>query len=474
MKVLGAFLLVAYFALLVANACFFASGPDTSGYLNQARLIAKLQTAAPIEPLISLRLDPSHAHLFTPYGFAPGRPFTMVATYPAGTSAHLALAAAVAGWRIAPFLVGPLAAVGCLAAIAYLARQCGLPRAWSWAAAVLLGASPPFVLIALQPASDVLATLYSLIAVVCALRSVERRRWAAAAGLAFAIGVAVRPTNVLVAVPVLLAMRARPKQLAIAAVAAAPVAAVLLWYHVARFGSLAETGYGPLRTIVSLTSIPPCLLAHADRLASTALPGAFPLGLLAAFNAGLDRCRRSLLIGWFAVFFAFYSLYDFCGDWSSSRFLLPAFPPLIIGFLLWARSLRTRLRLLPASLVLIALSLQVVELRERRVFAIDEHESIFPRTVAWVEQQVPRDAVVLSSIVSGAYYYHADRITLRWDQLDATTADGLRDAYPSGTPWYAVVSTVEGGVERLNRHAPRKWVAVGRLRDVTLWRSTED
>src|SRR5687767_5950339 len=115
---------IGYFALLLSNTCYFAAGPDSSGYLNEARLLLSGRISATVNILAEAKLDPSLIYLFTPYGFARGTtPGTMVPTYPVGTSLHLAAGAAVGGWRVAPFVVVPIAAIACLFLTVFIARR---------------------------------------------------------------------------------------------------------------------------------------------------------------------------------------------------------------------------------------------------------------------------------------------------------------------------------------------------------------
>ncbi|HYH07446.1 MAG TPA: hypothetical protein VEK11_10360 [Thermoanaerobaculia bacterium] len=440
-----------YLALLLSNACMFAAGPDSSGYLNEARLLAAGKRS------VALDVDPSLIHLFTPYGFMAGRtPGTMVPTYPAGTPLHFALAAAIGGWQIAPFVVSPLAATASLFLFALVARRLGASAPWSIVAAVLLAAFPMVIGQGVQPVSDVLAMFWALATIYCALRSEEHRGWAIACGVAFAIGVAVRPTNILLALPLLFAMRLRP--LAIAAIAALPFGLALAMHHHALYGSVFASGYGGVGQIVALTLAPPCAISLSKSLLSMATP----LLLIGFFN----RRKPALLLSWFGVFFVFYSFYSFCPDFSSTRFLLPALPALILGFVL----VLSETRFIGAVLVLIVLAQEIAQIGRLHVLHLNEWESIYPRTVEWVDREVPRDAVVLSSIMSGAFYFHSPRRVVRWDQLTPETTARLRADPRFAMPWYAVASEVEGGAKALRERIPGEWQAVHRIRDVTVWR----
>lgn len=462
MRLFAGAIATGYFILLLLNTCFFAAGTDSSGYLNHARLIASGRTSADIPQLRALQLDSSLAYLFTPYGFARGRAGRMVPTYPAGMPLHLALASIAGGWRIAPFLVSPLLAMGTLFLFVAVAQLFGLARSWAIAGAAILAASPLFILHALSPMSDVAATFWTLVALWCALKNRP-----AACGVAFAIAVLVRPTEILFALPLGIALwtsnRIAPLR---AALAALPIGLALLWYQWHLYESPWKTGYGGAGEVISFLALPPCLSFHVTSLVRIMSPLVMPVGLVAVFDRKLEPGRRAVLASWFGVFFVFYAFYSYCPSWSASRFLLPAVPALIIGALRVCAWVPRRAAI---AAVVIALAWEVRQVGSLHALHIDETDSIFPRTVTWVEGQVPRDATVLSNIFSGVFYFHSGRITPRWDQLDATTAALLRSRERDAKSWFAVVGEGEGGKAELVRHVPGDWVPRGTLRGVTLW-----
>lgn len=466
-RALAGLLVLGFFVLLLANTCDFAAGPDSSGYLNEARLLLTGNISTQVRPLAEAQLDPSFVYLFTPHGFTRGpAPGTMVPTYPIGTSLHLAAAAAIGGWRVAPFLVVPIAAIGCLFLIVFIAQRLGITRGWAIIAAALVAGFPMFIAQAVQPVSDVLATFWALAAIACALRAHEHWRWAAWCGVAFAIGAAVRPTNILLVVPLLVAMRFRWSSLAMTAAVVAPFAIALAWYHYALFGSPWMTGYGGVGGILSFAAAP-CFSKQAGWLLLMGTPLLFPGGLFVAFHRSMEAWHRVLLVSWFAVFFLFYIHYSFCPDHSSIRFLLPALPALMIGLV----SLLSRIpRMVAAAIVLIVLAREVQQVGRLHVLHLNEWEAIYPQTVAWVEREAPRNAVVLSAITSGAFYFHSDRAVVRWDQLTPETSALLRANGRFAGPWYAAVSEVEGGLGALRARVPGEWQEAGKIRDVTVWR----
>jgi hypothetical protein len=453
-----------YFILLLLNTCFFAAGTDSSGYLNHARLIASGRTSAEIPQLRTLQLDPSVTYLFTPYGFGRGPAGRMVPTYPVGMPIHLAVASIAGGWRIAPFLVCPILAMATLFLFVAVAQLFGIARSWAIAGAAILAASPLFIMHALSPLSDMTATFWTLAALWCALKNRP-----AACGVAFAIAVLVRPTEVLFALPLAIALATAGRNagatLLRAALSALPIGLALLWYQSHLYGSPWKTGYGGASDVISFLALPPCLSFHATSLVRLMSPLVMPIGLVALFDRKLEPRKRAILAAWFGVFFVFYAFYSYCPSWPSSRFLLPAVPALIIGALRICALIPQRVAI---AAVVIALAWEVRQVGSRHALHFDESDSIFPQTVAWVERSVPRDATVLSNHFSGVFYFHSGRITPRWDQLDATTTALLRSR-EAAKPWFAVVSEGEGGRAELARHVPGDWIARGTLRDVTLW-----
>ena len=93
-------------------------------------------------------------------------------------------------------------------------------------------------------------------AIVFALRSLRKPSLAYAAGIAFGIGVAVRPTNILLAIPLAIAMRFRWKIIARAIAGAIPIAIALMIFNAIVYGNPLTTGYG---NVSYLLGFGPCL-----------------------------------------------------------------------------------------------------------------------------------------------------------------------------------------------------------------------
>ena len=84
MRVAAAAALLVYAAILITHLCKVAGGSDSSGYLNEAKMLASFQKLERIKALDELHLDDSLAPCFIPLGYtASGLPRMTAPTYPA-------------------------------------------------------------------------------------------------------------------------------------------------------------------------------------------------------------------------------------------------------------------------------------------------------------------------------------------------------------------------------------------------------
>lgn len=469
--------LLAYATMLGRNLVLAVGGSDSSGYMNEARLFASRRLGVDVEPVRTMKLDPKQfTRFFVPVGFREAPRGRIVPSYPAGLPLHFALAGIIGGWSLAPYWVSPLSALASLFVLYGIGRELGLERWWSIAAAAILAAVPIFISSAIQPLSDDLATFWALVTMLCALRAQRAPAFAVAAGIAFGMGVWVRPTNILMALPLLFALRGRIPLLLRAAAGALPFGIAVLVFNSIQFGSPTRTGYGTFREMVTWSALGRCSSHHARLLlrALTVVPLA---GIAAFFDRGVEGWKRWLLASWFGIFFAFYSVYDVCTDWWDMRFILPAVPALILGFLLLLQHLaRTPLRRAVAAVVVVAVI--VMSARTAKGFGVlgyAEGEQQWPHTVRWAEARLPPNALVISGIYSGAFLYYANRFIVRWDLLSVDDFQLFR-AYAANANlrWYAVTSEVaDVKPDEFRRRFPGRWTVVGTLDDVTLWRLDE-
>ena len=440
-RVLLAIALLVYFGFVARHNAFVVGGADSSGYFNFARMLTSGRLAIEAKPLVAMKLDRSWLPVFAPSGFKPApRGLAIVPTYPVGLPLHLAL---LGHW------VSPIAATVCLLLMILIARELGVEEWKAWVGAAVLGAFPTFLLVATQPLSDVVATMWGMAAVWLALRGN-----AMAAGVAFAIGVLVRPTNLLLAPALIVAMK--PRQVLIAAAAALPFGIGLLVLQNHLYGSPWRTGYDA--GMLAFEHVRGAPLAHAKWLALLLTPIVFPFGLLT---------RRWLIHAWFVPFFVFFAFYGVYDSWGTTRFLLPAIPALILGALM-----------LPVKRwigIVFAIAMILVPIKQTRVLHVldvPRREAIYHDSVAWAETEIPDDAVVIAGLFTGTFFFYENRWTVNWPMLEGDRFQLLR-AYAAPRKWYALLSDVELPPEDFRRRYAGRWVIVGRREDVTLWRLDE-
>ena len=475
-------LLAAYALALYHHTCDVAGGSDSSGYLNAARLFANGRATEPIRGLARLGLPHDFAPVFVPLGYKvlDNRPGRMAPSYPPGLPLHMALAALLGGWGRAPFLVSPLAGLACLVLLYVLGRELRLPPSFALAGCALLAFFPTFVSETLQPMSDVPATAWALAAVLAACRSRRRNSaaWAAVAGLAFGIGVLVRPTNLLVLAPLLFAVPSKPKAWLSFVAGGLPAAVFLLGYNAALFGSPWTTGYGSSITESLALANFPERARHYGYWLGRLLTPLVPIGWLALAADRRAAVRdRLVLLSWFGAFFLFYCFYSVYETWWYTRFLLPGVPAMILGALVVVRDLLLRGdRSRPPRWAAIAAALLLaaglfVELDfndENRVHRFYKSERIYPRACEMARRRVPAGAVVASMQMSGALHYYTPLTYAMWNWLLPDRFAVLRVSTESrGHRWYALLAPFEQ--EEFRKNLPGDWREIDRAGDVALW-----
>jgi hypothetical protein len=182
----GPVLLLVAFAVygffLARHVGALAAGSDSSGYLNNARLLARAETAMPQRIPPGLEAAAFDGFTFMPLGFRPYPGERMAPTYPIGLPLLLLGASKLVGWALAP----PIVMVGCALAVAALmiplGRAAGLPRGWAVFGALLFAAGPLTTFMSVHLMSDIPATAAATATILCAWLSRRHRGFAPLAG----------------------------------------------------------------------------------------------------------------------------------------------------------------------------------------------------------------------------------------------------------------------------------------------------
>ncbi|MEP7272222.1 MAG: hypothetical protein ABI882_12025, partial [Acidobacteriota bacterium] len=298
-------------------------------------------------------------------------------------------------------------------------------------------------------------------------------------GFAFGVAFLVRPTNILFLAPLIFCVPLRPRTIALFVLGGLPLAGVFLSYNFVVFGNPLQTGYG---------NIDLALRFHRDGMlrrmnsylywmAVTLSPLVLAGWLMAAFLRSVEWRRRAVLIAWFAPFLLLYSAYDFYDEWWYTRFLLPAYPALILGMLLTAQSLEVRMsRIRPALRLATGIAVGIVLLwvplkyvYRHNLLAFGKSESLHAESCRWADSQLPAGAVIVATEMSGALHFYTDRLIIRHERVVRSFWPMLRRrVIDSGYEFYALLKDIE--LTGAKQSVPGRWTELGHRRHIGLWR----
>ena len=489
LRVVAALLLAGYGLFLGLRFTPVAGGSDSSGYLNSARLLSHGRLTETVRPIPELHAADRGSLL--PLGFVrdPDRDSPrLLPSYPVGLPLQQAVAARLLGWTAGPTLVG----VGLALAAALLLGLCALELGLSPHSAIAAGAalvlSPVFVFVGIQPLSDVPATAWVLASAWLALRAGRPGRpagWGAAAGFAFGMAVLVRPTNLLL-LPVVALLVGRPRGLLAAAAGGLPLAAGLALYQKILYHDPLRTGYGGVLDYFSRDDVVPSLRMYAAWIPRL-LPLAVGLPLLALCPGWRrDPLRRAALVLWALGLPLFYAFYDVTQEvWWCLRFILPAFPALILGSLAGIEAVVrwSAARWLPGSRVLrpaaaAACAVLVAWMtydswsrgREMSVLSPYRHEGAYRESCLWANAHIPAGSVVASFVPSGAVVFYTSFPVLRWDAVTRDEFDAAAAALARrGHPVHAIIQHFEEA-DAFAHHLGGHWTRLMESDNCAVWR----
>lgn len=470
--------------ILFVNLCDVAGGADSSGYLNTARMISRGNLVEPMKALAEFGLPEDWNQVFRPLGMGEGpKRDTLAPFYPIGIPLQMAGLASLFGWEKGPFLLSPLFAILGLLLFYFLALRLGLSETAALAGVSILGVSPICLFTAIQPLSDAVAMFWSVAAILAGLKARERKAWAAACGACFGIGVLVRPTNVLILIPILFALPAELPAYALFLAGGLPFGVIAMAANRIMYGSFLLSGYrNILGQDLALANFPIRSAHYAATLAKI-FTTVIPLAALAApFLKRTAGRTRALLVGWFLPILVFYCFYTFFDAWWYVRFLMPALPALVLAALLSAREAsalilrklpRTALsaRIVAATAALLFVAVVGTEMRQNKRLAVlrtDEYEKAYKTSCLYIRDRLPGRTIVLSFQASGAVAYYTPFIVCRWDALPEGRFEELRSrAEALGYRFYALLFFSEEAGFKAN--APGRWMPFARFDRIGLW-----
>jgi hypothetical protein len=416
-----------------------AAGPDPSGYVSQAAMLARGEITTEAPQWAQNAPWDDAAYSASPVGWHPTQQTHILApTYSAGLPLMMAAMQKLAG-ADAVFYVVPVLG-GVLVWSTYLLGSL-LAGPWAGAiAAVLVVSSPTFLLMQQQVMSDVPVAAFLTLAIAGALHGEHPWLTGTAAGAA----VLTRPNLVpLVAAPLLLMVtnersrRGLPAFVTPIGIACAIVGALNWRYQ----GSPLTSGYGPLSILYDRANVAPNLLQYGRWFVTLHTP--LPLlGAFAVVFSKKDRWRIALItlampltvLALYVPFIVFHPI-----DWGYTRFLLPGYPGLFagVGVLAAAVVARARRRALSAAAVAfivgaIAAHGWILSVRAD-VFMQRTGDARFARAVDYVKR-LPERSILVSNAHSGTLRFYTGRGVLRFEairpeELDKATVHLRRSGY---------------------------------------------
>jgi hypothetical protein len=429
-RLLALLLALVLLGLGLRYGTYTASAADASGYLSQAD--RWLAGDLVVEQPFTREMPWSAADwTFAPLGYVPAvSGGAIVPSYPPGLPMLMAVAKLAAG-DCGPFLVVPLLGALTVWLTYLLGERVGSPNV-GLAAALLMATSPAFVFMILLPMCDAAVAAPFAAAVLLALaRTPAAAVWA---GLAVSFGLLIRPN--LAPLAAIMGVwiwftaegtRERWSRAAAFAAGVAPSVVAVPILHTYLYGAPWNSGYGEVSRLYAwqyllpnLSRYPRWLVENQPLAVAALLPAltwrrvppdtrAF-LTLLGVFVAGVWLC------------YLFYFVFE---PWWFLRFLLPAFPMMLVLAVVGLKLVVSRLRwelgaIVVTGLVVAGASYQVGRVQDHLVLGLWKGEAVYATAARFVSQHLPANAVIISILHSGSLRYYTGRLTFRYDWLEAT------------------------------------------------------
>jgi hypothetical protein len=472
--------LVLYSILIADRVCTYVGGSDTSGYYNSARLLSEGEVTTELRVIPGLPVG-SHGinhWAYMPLGFTPHGEGDRVGGYPTGLPLLMVATSFFVSWFYVPgWVAGWNMVLGVLATYG-LGRECGLRPAWSFFAASILALSPIFMFMGLQPMSDVAALTWCTGALYFALRTRRNPQWGLLCGFSLSIAVLIRPTNVLVFLPVVICLGFSPRRWAWVICGGLPGAVFLGIYNHAAYGKIFTTGYGNMTAAFSREWVVPTLKHYGYWL-----PRLFtPLIVLAVglFWSRADKRIMVVVAVWIVSIFGFYSCYMFTSQtWWYHRFVLPAAPAMIVAAMLVLNRLTDRFKLFEASapkwqgafavlLLAIATVPNIAGLHSLDALKSKEGDRSYWLIADWLVRNAPANSVVAAMQNSGSLIAYTPFTVVRWDCITEENFAEIRTALSANRqPFYTALFPFEEA--QAFAKMPGGWKRVAKFAPATIW-----
>jgi hypothetical protein len=442
-RAVAAAIVLATFVGGMVYASTTATAADAYGYISQAErwLNGSLRVSQPWAADVPW---PEPQWSFTPLGYRPAEKpdeSNLVPTYSPGLPLLMAGAKLIGG-QCAMFVLFP--AFGAIFALATygIGRRLGMSTA-GLIAAWFVTASPTYLFMLALPMIDVPVAALWTAAFYFLLRSGTLA--ALGAGLATALAILVRPNLVPLAAVLGLWLvlelrwrRSDPVRTRIArlvlfslCVAAAGVGIALFYQNL--YGSALRSGYGGLETLFAWSNLLPNLRKYLGWLIETqtvlVLVGvlAVLLPIRPIWPGVRDRRVLWIIALFVVVLMAEYCFYLGFDTWWYLRFLLPAWPFIMLGLagaLLALARARGALGTVVVAWLVVVLGAYTFDIGQARgAFTIWRTDRAYVAAAQITRSQTPDNSVIFALLHSGSVRYYGGRMTMRFDLLDKEWLD---------------------------------------------------
>jgi hypothetical protein len=366
----------------------------------------------------------------------------------------------VTGKREAVFFAVPLFGAAMVLATAHLGARVR-SRHLGAAAAVLLLTSPSFLLQLTQPVSDVPAATWWTVCLVLALSNTT---WSAVlAGAAAAMAVLTRPNLVPLAAVIgafyvwrvahtdSAQRRDAIVRTAVFCAMVLPGCLIVAALNTYWYGSPFSSGYAAFNELYQWKHVALNLDRYPRWLVQTQTPFIY-LGFAAPFVAE-GKERVWLLLAFAAVVVLSYIPYGYFGyqEWVYLRFLLPAYPALLVSSLvvsavLIGRALpREHTVTIVATTFLVALAAwQAWTSRRLSVLDLRVIEERYVKVGRYIDKSMSSDSVFIAGLHSGSIRYYSGKQTINFDRLHPRAlGDAVRSLSAMGRRPFIVIEEGE-------------------------------
>lgn len=394
---------------------------DTYGYVSEAVRLSQGHFYEPEQVYAFFGL-PEEAGKTHPLGYIEKGSQGTVPIYPFGYPLMMAALIKIFGLQGA-YWVTPLLAAGTILLTYWLGKVY-----LGWLGGVLAAGFvlflPNFLFSSFFPMSDVPATFFSALALVCLLVLPPSRLADLLLGASIGYGIWVRPNMILLVLPVAVWFVFRKEWLRLVrfGLIVFPFILVNGLLNGYLFGSVWTTGYGNPPIGDSGPNTLARGMRHLMRLHDQQAGIGIFLFLLGLLFGRLSLAVRLLFTGIFAVFLVFFSSYQWDDAWWYFRFLLPILPVIAVieaSFLIRFISTRRGVKwqgiiLLSAAFIFVIWS-SINYARSQFVFDLRNGESKHPKAASMVLRQARFPSLIFAMLYSGSLRFYTNLPTARYD-----------------------------------------------------------